>query len=499
MVGDELRTLLDVAPDAMAIVDDQGAISLVNAQTEKLFGYSREELVGKPVEMLIPARYRETHARHRHAYNESPRLRPMGAGQELYGLRKDGREFPVEISLSPIGGERGILVFAAIRDVTDRKLAEAALRRSEAYLAEAQELTRTGSWAWDPRNDEMLYCSEEIFRIYELDRQAGMPSFETLLQRIHPDDSKRVRESTAEGVRQKAERRLEYRIVLPDGTVKFIESIRRPMSDAAGNVVEVVGTSIDVTERRRIEEERERLRELEAELAHVNRVSMLGELATSLAHEIKQPIAAAVTNAHACIQWLARDSPDLDEARAAARRIEGVAVRASEIIDRMRSFYRKDAPGQREPVDVNEVIREMTVLMRNEAVRRSRSFIRLELADPLPAVIADRVQLQQILMNLTLNAIEAMTGASGEVTIKSEPSADGEVLISIADTGVGLPAEGAARIFDPFFTTKPHGTGMGLAITRSLVESHGGRLWATSNVGKGATFSLTLPAAGPLA
>ena len=383
-------------------------------------------------------------------------------------------------------------VVGTLADITERKRTEEALRRSEAYLAEAQKLTRTGSWAWDPCRDWILHCSEEIFRIYGIDPRHGMPAFEMLMQRVHPDDHDRIIESTLEGARKKEERLIQYRIVLPDGTLKYIESVRRPVLDAAGNVVEIVGTSIDVTERKRDEEERERLRKLEADLAHVDRISMLGELAASLAHEIKQPITGAVTSANACLRWLARHPPDLEKARAAALRIERDGTRAAEVINRLRAFYKKDTPAQRGLIDVNAVIREMIALLHSEAIQHSIS-IRHELADCIPRIIADRVQLQQVLMNLMLNAIEAMRGTDRELTIRSRLHADDQLLISVGDTGVGFPAEDAEYIFDPFFTTKPQGTGMGLAITRSLVESHGGRVWATPNTGPGATFYFTLP------
>jgi PAS domain S-box-containing protein len=244
-------------------------------------------------------------------------------------------------------------------------------------------------------------------------------------------------------------------------------------------------------QRERAEEERERLRQLEAELAHINRVSMMGELTASLAHEIRQPIAAAITSADACLRWLTHNPPDLERARLAVARIKEDGTRADDVINRLRSFYKKGTPPERELVDVNEVVREMIVLLRNEAMRYSVS-VRPELAEGIPKVRVDRVQLQQVFMNLMLNAIEAMKETGGALTIKSHLGQDGRLMISVSDTGVGLPAENAERIFDAFYTTKPQGSGMGLAISRSIVESHGGRLWATANDGPGTTFNFTL-------
>jgi C4-dicarboxylate-specific signal transduction histidine kinase len=251
-----------------------------------------------------------------------------------------------------------------------------------------------------------------------------------------------------------------------------------------------VGTGIDVTEQELLEQERERIRQLETALAHTNRVSMLGEMAASLAHEIKQPIAAAITSANSCVEWLAHEPPNLDRARAAAGKIDKYGNRAAEIIDRIRSFYRKSPP-QRELVDVNGIIQEILTLLDGEATRSSVA-VRTELATDLPAIMADRVQLQQVFMNLMLNAIEAMKDSGGELTVMSQLQ-DGHLLFSVSDLGPGLPSGNVDEIFSAFFTTKPLGSGMGLAISRSIVDSHGGRLWATANDGNGATFHFTLP------
>jgi signal transduction histidine kinase len=247
----------------------------------------------------------------------------------------------------------------------------------------------------------------------------------------------------------------------------------------------------NVIESRRVEEERERLRRTQAALEHMSRLSTLGELTASLAHEIKQPIGAAVTNAEGCVRFLDGDQPDIDEAREAALAMAKDARRAADIIDRVRSLYQKGT-SQRDVVDINEVIEEMVVMLQNEAKGHSVA-LRTDLAEGLPTVMADRVQLQQALMNLMLNGIEAMQDSSGEVLVKSQLADDGQLLISVADMGVGFPAENIDRIFDAFFTTKSHGTGLGLAITRSIVKSHGGRIWATTNSGRGATFRFALP------
>jgi PAS domain S-box-containing protein len=273
-----------------------------------------------------------------------------------------------------------------------------------------------------------------------------------------------------------------------DGTRVVVASRWSVRRDEQGAPVGFLETNNDITERKQAEEA---VRQARADLAHMSRVTTMGELTASLAHELSQPIAAAVTDANTCYRWLTRGEPDVEEAREAAMRIVKDGTRAAEILARIRSFYKKSAP-QRDVVDVNDIVREMLVLLRNEANRYSVS-IRTELAAELPKVTVDRVQLQQVFMNLMLNGIEAMKDTAGELAIKSQRDQDGQLLISVSDTGVGLPAGHGDRIFNAFFTTKPEGTGMGLAITRSILESHGGRVWVTAGSGRGATFHFTLP------
>jgi len=246
-----------------------------------------------------------------------------------------------------------------------------------------------------------------------------------------------------------------------------------------------------IAERRQAEEA---LRQAQADLTYASRVSSMGELTASLAHEIKQPIAAAITNANTCLRWLSRDQPDLEEARAAASRIAQDGRRASEIINRVRQLFQKDTL-QRELIDLNEIIREMILLLHSEAMK-FRVSVRTELAADLPEVMGDRVQLQQVLMNLMMNGIDAMKDVdlTRELTVQSQRGGNGEVLVSVSDTGVGLPSQHEDKIFNAFFTTKTHGTGVGLRISRSIVESHGGRLWAADNPTGGATFQFSLPA-----
>ena len=378
-------------------------------------------------------------------------------------------------------------------EIAGRRRVEETLRRSEGYLAEAQRLSHTGSWASIPAAGEIRYLSEECYRVLGFDPHDGQPRYEAFFQRIHPDDRGSVSEAVETAGHEKAEFKLDYRIVDSEGNIRDIHAVGHPVLTPSGDLVEFVGTVMDVTERKQAEREREKLRQALADLAHVNRVTTLGELTASLAHEVNQPIAAALTNANTCLRWLTRDRPDLEEARAAALRIVKDGTRAAEIVNRMRVLFKKDTPHW-EPVDVNEVIQEMIVLLHGEAAKHSILF-RTNLEAHLTQVMADRVQLQQVLMNLMLNGIEAMKDVDGkrELAIKSEQAQSGHLLVSISDTGVGLPPQQADQIFNAFFTTKPHGTGMGLRISRSIVESHGGRLWAAGNAPRGASFYFSLP------
>jgi signal transduction histidine kinase len=283
----------------------------------------------------------------------------------------------------------------------------------------------------------------------------------------------------------------ERRLMMPDGTVKHIRVVAHRAAGEDPKSLLFIGAVMDITERKRAEEERERLRQLEADLAHMNRVSMMGELAASLAHEIKQPIAAAAVYGEACTNWLSRDAPDVTEASEAASAMVADVKRAGGIIDRVSSLYRRGKP-ERELVDLNEIAREMSVLL-GDTANRNAVLIRTELDPGLPTTTADRVQLQQVLMNLMLNGIEAMQDTGGELTVASKRTENGQLLLTVSDTGIGLSIDKAERVFEAFFTTKPRGTGMGLSISRRIIASHGGHLWASPNTGRGATFQFTLP------
>jgi PAS domain S-box-containing protein len=408
-------------------------------------------------------------------------------------VRPDGQLRYIRFVANPVV-ERGVFkgFLGTVMDVTEQELLTQELRREQAYLTDAQSMAHIGSWAYNLATHKLLHSSDENARLYGFDPSQGPIPAERFFETQHAEDAPHVNAALERAVREGTDFYLdEYRIHHTDGSIRFLRAIghRNPSGESG----EYVGITMDITERKRAEEERERLHQLEADLSHINRVNMMGELAAALAHEIKQPIAASITSANTCLRWLAHDPPNLERARGAATRSEQEGNRAADVINRLRSFYKKGKPPERKMVDVKAIIREMTALFKNDAVRHAIT-IHPELDRDVPRVLGDRVQLQQVFMNLMLNAIEAMKETGGELTVRARLNPEGQLVFSISDTGVGLPAENTERIFDAFHTTKPQGTGMGLAITRSIVESHGGRVWATANEGPGATFHFTLPA-----
>jgi PAS domain S-box-containing protein len=505
-----------------------------------------------------------------------------------------------------------------------QKLAKEKLQRSEAYLAEAQKLTHTGSWVWDLRTDKVLYCSEEMFRIFGLDPRESLPTRENFRQRIHPEDRDWVKKRFEKSLRERLDSFAKYRVLLPDGTVRHINASGHPVLAEDGELIEFVGTAVDVTERKRAEFERRKLaslveqaadlmaitdlsggtpiylnkagqkmvgfdtweeararrgihyyfpadrqfvnevlwptvlekgswsgemrfrhfktgdpipvlysafriddpetgqpvnvgivcrditerkraeaeacendrryREMQMELAHANRVATMGQFTASIAHEVNQPIAAMVTNAEAALRWLRAGSSHQEKVQQSLTSIVEDGTRAGEVINRIRALIKK-APPRKDRLEINGVILEIIDLTRSEAMKYGISVL-TELAVHLPVVEADRVQLQQVLLNLIVNSLEAMGAANEgprELLIRTGIIESSGVLVAVQDSGPGLEAAMLERVFESFYTTKPTGLGLGLSICRSIIEAHGGRLWASTNQQRGTTFQFTLP------
>jgi PAS domain S-box-containing protein len=645
-----LRLLVDSIPVPVAVMTPSGEVETVNKPNLEYFGRTLEDFkkwgssdAVHPDDRLHAIEIWMKAIQTGQPYDVKQRLR-----------RFDGVYRWFEVRGFPLRGPDGRILnwCVLLTDIDDQQRAEEALRRSEAHLAQAQRLAHVGSWVWQVAGTKTVYLSEEWYRIYGFDPKVGMPTWRERLQRVHPEDRAKWQAAIHRAIEEKSDYGLEFRILLRDGTVRYVHSVGQPVFGSSGELVRFVGVSMDITERKQADEalrlivvgtaattgndffqslvkhmaqvlcaryafvttcddqkhartlafwkgdgfgenfdfeiadtpcevlvaevchyrqglqglfphdkllanwqvqsyvgvpmldhsnrvighiailddkpmeadprtidllkifasravaelnrqkaegelqalqKRERMREELARLAHLNRVSTMGELAASLAHEIKQPISAAMTDASTCSRWITRDRPDLAEAQAAASRVVKDVARASEIIGRVRSLFKKDSL-QREEVDMNELIQEMIALLRSEASKHS-ILIDSDFSLDLPPIMADRVQLQQVLMNLMLNSIAAMKSMNtpGKLTVKSRQDDGGQLLISVMDTGVGVPPEKIEEIFNAFFTSKPQGTGMGLAISRSIIDSHGGRLWATLNAGPGTTFHFTLP------
>ena len=501
----KIRRLVDANIMGVFIWNLEGQIIEANEAFLQMLGYSRTDLVSGRVRWtdLTPAEWRDRDERAIAELEATDIVQPF----EKEYFRKDGVRVPVLIGAAFFEGSENEGV-AFVLDLSERKRAEEALRRSEAYLAQAQRLSRTGSFWWKASSGELIW-SEELFRVMGYDRTVN-PSIDLFFKRAHPEDVLTVQQMVSRAVRGATNLGFEHRLLMPDGSVKDVHVVLKAVCLDPENR-EFVGTVMDITARKQAEEA---VSKAQAELAHVMRVTTLGEMTASIAHEINQPLAAVVTNANAGLRWLSGDSPNLAETREAIHRIIRDGNRASEIIGRIRALAKK-APPKKDWLDLNETIDEVVAMARSE-VQRNRVLLQTNLANDLPLIFGDKIQLQQVILNLLMNAIEAMSGTGEgprELGVSSEKVTEihGEskeeryedraladtawthVLITVRDSGPGLDPQRLNRLFDAFYTTKPKGLGMGLAISRSIIEAHGGRLWAKANASRGGLFQFTLP------
>jgi PAS domain S-box-containing protein len=364
------------------------------------------------------------------------------------------------------------------------------LRESEARMTLASEAAGFGVWMWNIAGNQ-IWGSERWLRLLGFAPDATV-TFESLIQRIHPDDRELVERAVRRAVADQSDYAAEYRVVLPDNTQRWVTARGRVYPDTHGKPVRMMGATIDITARKQAELEVQQQR---GELAHLSRVTMLGELSGSLAHELNQPLTAILSNAQAAQRFLAHDNADLNEVRDILADIVAEDKRAGEVIRRLRLLLKKGEV-QHQPFDLNEAVREVLKLVRSDLVNQGVA-VHTELAPALPAVNADRVQLQQVLLNLVMNACDAMAGGPAgdhKLIIRTGLAGNEGIRVSVADRGVGLAPDNLEKAFEPFFTTKVQGMGLGLSVCRTIITAHGGKLWAANNPERGATFHFTLPA-----
>jgi PAS domain S-box-containing protein len=469
-------------------IDHEGCITEFNPAAEHTFGYPREEVLGKHLpDVIIPPSLREKHQQGFARYLATGEAQVLGKRIEMTAVRADGSEFPVELAVTRIPLEGPPSFTGHLRDITERKRAEQELRRSQAFLAEAQHLSRTGSFSWRVATDEITW-SEQLYRMFQIDRDAQV-TFELICTRIHPEDLSVFQEHIERSRRDRSDVQLEFRLQMPDGAVKYVHVAAHIRGDHGQP--EYIGAVQDVTERRSSEEALSKAR---SELSQVARVTSLGVLTASIAHEVNQPLSGIITNAGTCLRMLAADPPNVEGARETVRRTIRDGNRAADVISRLRALYSKKEPTI-ESVDLNEATREVLALSLSE-LQRNRVIVQQELVDDLPLVAGDRVQLQQVILNLLRNASDAMSTIDDrprDLLIRTEPDDDDRVRLSVSDVGIGFEPQATDKLFEAFYTTKDEGMGIGLSVSRSIIERHHGRLWAMPNSGPGVTFSFSVP------
>jgi PAS domain S-box-containing protein len=481
----ELQQTIDAIPILVARYDANGKRDFVNAAWKQYTGLSDE--AARRAEGSTTAHPDDTAIGERMWRDALAKGEPLHMEQRF--RRADGQYRWFAVDRVALRDENGEVTnwYSTGYDIEDRKRAEDALRRSEAYLTEAQRLSATGSFGWRLSSDVIVW-SNEMYSIFDVD-PATEPTLELVLARTHPEDVERARQYAARMAQEEQSFDVEHRLLLPNGAVKHVH-VRAHRVQFDSREIEIVGAVRDVTAARNAEDA---LRRAQAELAHASRVATLGELSASIAHEVRQPLTAISASGNAAARWLEREAPDKERALRSITRIINEAHRASQVILRIRELVKKAEPVMSQ-VDINSLVADVLMLINREAIGQ-RVEVRPQLASELPPALGDRIQLQQVLINLVMNGIQAMAPVADRarvLVIRTQRHDDDQILVAVEDAGVGIEGENLSRLFGAFYSTKPSGMGMGLSISRSIVEAHGGSVWATRNNGPGMTFQFTV-------
>lgn len=475
-VEEQYRVISETALDGVLSTDHHGRVLLVNSSAARIFGYSVTEMTGQPITRFVP----------QFSHEDSSSV------TEMTGVHKDGTAFVAEVCFGKVATKNNGAAVVFVRDITERKRNELELRRSEAYLAEAEHMSHIGSWAWNPATRATTYWSAEMYRIHQRDPQHGPLSLEEERALYPPEDWANVIEALERSVREKIDLDCETQLMFPDGSIKFIHIVGHPALDTSGNVVEVFGIIRDVTERQQARAARNALQKMENRLTRAAQIATLGEVSASIAHEINQPLTAIIANAHMCSESLSSDRCSVAEARSLIQEILECSYHAAEVVQRTRTLF-KGGTFEKTTLDINEVANEVINLIRSEADKR-RVNLEIDLETELPKISGDRVQIQQVLVNLCINGFDAMNtlvDRPRKLSVRTRVHRPAAIRVEVQDSGIGLREP--ERIFEAFFTTKQNGMGMGLPICRSIIESHDGQLWPQHDNAPGTTFCFTLP------